>query len=506
MAMTTFRSVLSPLLLLLLFISAMQFTAASDQSPQQQPQQSLSPELLGDQAMKDERHFDAVREYTNAIKAEPSATLYQKRAVAYMHRQELQRALKDLNQALSLDENLKKSLQLRGDILIQFGEFDDATTDLRKLQSLQHSAAITRKLEVIRRGKSAIVGIKNILLTKDPTLARCQSARSQLAQLLDVAPQTYEALIFKARCALTQGEAHDALEATRVILQERKRDIAAMYLRARAYFAIGQPELAVKHTKEALKSDPDHRDSKNLFKRVKGMLRARASAQAAKASSQWTDCLAEVARAIELAADEEHYLRELYELQSEAALNGRQYADAVKAASWLIEKDPGHTQAYMWRARANMALEEYNRAKQDFQQVMNRDRGNREANAGYREAEQKAKVAKRKDYYKILGISKDATTSQVRKAYRKLAVLHHPDKQKSDDAKKEAEAKFREINEAYEVLNDQEKRGKYDRGEDLDERGGGGGAHHFHHSGGGFPFGNGFPFGAGGPRFQFRRG
>jgi DnaJ homolog subfamily C member 7 len=214
-------------------------------------------------------------------------------------------------------------------------------------------------------------------------------------------------------------------------------------------------ELFDRHAREALKFDPDHRASKNLFKRVKGMLRARDSARSAKENRRWSDCLADAARAIELASDEEQYLRELYELQSEAALNGREYAAAVTAASWLIAKDPAHNQAYMWRARANMALEEYARAKQDFQQVMNRERGNREATAGYREAEQKAKEVKRKDYYKTLGVSKDVPSAQIRKAYRKLAVLHHPDKQKGEEAKKEAEAKFREINEAYEVLNDE---------------------------------------------------
>lgn len=64
-----------------------------------------------------------------------------------------------------------------------------------------------------------------------------------------------------------------------------------------------------------------------------------------------------------------------------------------------------------------------------------------------------------KDYYKILGVSKNATQDEIKKAYRKLAVKYHPDKNPGDKA---AEAKFKEINEANEVLSDPEKRKRYD--------------------------------------------
>ncbi|MDJ1480022.1 J domain-containing protein [Cytophagaceae bacterium YF14B1] len=64
-----------------------------------------------------------------------------------------------------------------------------------------------------------------------------------------------------------------------------------------------------------------------------------------------------------------------------------------------------------------------------------------------------------KDYYKTLGVAKNATADEIKKAYRKLAVKYHPDKNKDD---KQAEDKFKEVTEAYEVLSDVEKRKKYD--------------------------------------------
>ena len=69
-----------------------------------------------------------------------------------------------------------------------------------------------------------------------------------------------------------------------------------------------------------------------------------------------------------------------------------------------------------------------------------------------------------KDYYSILGVSKDATDDEVKSAFRKLSMQYHPDRQvgKSESEKKAAEEKFKEISEAYDTLGDKDKRQKYD--------------------------------------------
>ena len=66
----------------------------------------------------------------------------------------------------------------------------------------------------------------------------------------------------------------------------------------------------------------------------------------------------------------------------------------------------------------------------------------------------------KRDYYEVLGVSKTASADEIKKAYRKLAKQNHPDLNPND---KEAEARFKEANEAYEVLSDQEKRARYDQ-------------------------------------------
>ena len=93
-------------------------------------------------------------------------------------------------------------------------------------------------------------------------------------------------------------------------------------------------------------------------------------------------------------------------------------------------------------------------------------------------------MADKRDYYEVLGVNKNATENEIKRAYRKVAKKYHPDMNPGD---KNAEEKFKEASEAYEVLSDPDKRARYDQFGHAAFEQGGGGAGGF----GGFDFGSG---------------
>ena len=112
-------------------------------------------------------------------------------------------------------------------------------------------------------------------------------------------------------------------------------------------------------------------------------------------------------------------------------------------------------------------------------------------------AQLELKRSKTKDYYKVLGVERDADERQIKSAYRKLSKTHHPDKAvKLGITKEDAEKKMASINEAYEVLSTPELRQRFDNGDDPN-------SNEPQHQHGGNPFGG---FGGGGNPFMFQQG
>lgn len=136
--------------------------------------------------------------------------------------------------------------------------------------------------------------------------------------------------------------------------------------------------------------------------------------------------------------------------------------------------DENYLKALLRRAKCYMDLGEYEDAVRDYERICKLDK-NRENKRLLQEAKVALKRSKRKDYYKILGVERNATENEIKKAYRKRALVHHPDRHANatDAEKKEQEKKFKELGEAYGVLSDPKKKARYDSGQDMEDYDGG---------------------------------
>ena len=170
---------------------------------------------------------------------------------------------------------------------------------------------------------------------------------------------------------------------------------------------------------------------------------------------------------------------------------------ALSACNAALAVDSVSAEALLLRGEAKGLGEDYEGMLLDYKQAKEYRSYDRSIDEKIQQATRLLEQSKRKNYYTILGIKRDATKSEIKKVYRKLALIWHPDKV-DEDKKAAAEIKFRDIAEAYTILTDDELRQKYDNGEDVS------GQAQQQQQQGGFPGGFRFP-GGGNFHFHFRQ-
>ena len=175
--------------------------------------------------------------------------------------------------------------------------------------------------------------------------------------------------------------------------------------------------------------------------------------------------------------------------------------EALRDSNQSIKLNPFYARGYIKRGNVYMELKMFDDARADFQKAKDLDPNVAGVEGYLNDANKSAEKARKRDYYAILGIDKNADEKEIKRAYKKMAMKYHPDRNsESEESKKMAEKKFIDVNDAYSVLSDPKKRSMYDQGYDpLNPEEASGGGMHFggdaseilkmFFGGGGSPFG-----------------
>lgn len=183
-----------------------------------------------------------------------------------------------------------------------------------------------------------------------------------------------------------------------------------------------------------------------------------------------------------------------------------------------VQLNPSSLYGLLHRAQKQIDADEFEEAIRNLETAKEENGNSQKLQDLLRKAHTLLKRSKQKDYYKVLGITRDAEERDIKKAWRKLSKLYHPDKAAANGfTPEEAQKKITAVNEAYEVLSDPELKARFDNGDDPNnpeqQQGGnpfhgspfGGQQFFFQQGGGGNPFGGGggFKFQGGGGPFGF---
>jgi len=334
-------------------------------------------------------------------------------------------------------------------------------------------------------------------------------AKEHYAQAIRVAESAPNLLYKRAHCQYFAGDMYEAIADTGKLLKIEGNNIEALELRGNAYYVLGELESAINHYRQGLKYDPEHKGCITGHRQVKKIKDLMSKAEKAGNEGKFENQIKFLLSLLE--ADPQHRtiaVKTQLDL-STAYLNNKQTKEAKELINVVIGKENNNVQAHRLLGKIHMELEEFDEAVYRYNKARELAPEDGGIEQELRKAEAAQKQSKQKDYYKILGIRRNAKPKDIKKAYRELALQWHPDKHTGEEDKEKATQKFAEISEAYEVLTDDEKRAKYDRGEEVFENQGNDGGHRGgqHYQFHGNPFGGGGQhFGGGGHQFHFQFG
>ncbi|KAF8395204.1 hypothetical protein HHK36_019147 [Tetracentron sinense] len=394
-------------------------------------------------------------------------------------------ALDDLNAAIEADPTLSEAYWHRASVLRQLCRYEESEKNYKKFLELKpETSAAEKELSQLLQAQSAL----NTALTLFDSDDFAKSLDYIDKVVLVFSPACSKAKLLKVKLLLAAKDYSGAISETGYILKEYENNLEALLLRGRAYYYLADHDVALRHFQKGLRLDPEHSELKKAYFGLKNLLKKTKSAEDNVERGKLRLAVEDFKGA--LAVDPNHiaYNVNLYLGLCKALVKLGRGKDALNSCTEALNIDGELIEALVQRGEAKLLTEDWEGAVEDLKSAAQMSPQDSNIRETLMRAEKSLKLSKRKDWYKILEISKTASISDIKRAYKKLALQWHPDK--NVDNREEAEDKFREIAAAYEVLGDDEKRVRYDRGEDIEDNMGMGG--------GGFD-----PFGGGGQQYTF---
>jgi DnaJ homolog subfamily C member 3 len=322
----------------------------------------------------------------------------------------------------------------------------------------------------------------------------------------------------RARCRFEKGEVQEGVNDLKHVLQINPGSLEPYpRISSMLFYSLGDMNKGIEKVNECLRSDADYeackklrRREKQLFKtleKVKNLMDSRQFNAASKllvGAGEMAGVLAEIKEDV-VQFTQSSFIHPkspngLYAIYVERACECfREMNSPRRAAPFCAEAltfNPMSLHGLLYQAQKQLDAEEFDAAMATLNTAKENHPGSQVIQQKLQEVQALLKRSKQKDYYKVLGVDREADDRTIKRAYRNLVRVHHPDKAAGRGLTKEqAEKKMAQINEAYEVLSDPELKAKFDQGEDPNDP---------MAQQGGHPF-QGSPFG-GGQQFFFQQG
>ncbi|KAG8039836.1 hypothetical protein G9C98_000565 [Cotesia typhae] len=413
------------------------------------------------------QYKSALASYSKAIKyCSNVAKYYGNRAACYMMLELYREALVDSRKSIEIDPTFVKGYTRTIRCCLKMGEIVEAETLLNKLNTIDPTAAksTTTESQEISYVQRFLKEAHAALESKDyRKVVYCMD------RCCDVSKYCPRFKLMKAESLTHLERYQEAQEIANNILHLDRSNVDATYVRGVCLYYQDNVDRAFTHFQEVLRLAPDYVKALKMYKKAKLLKQKKEDGNVAFKAGRYQEAYNLYSEALTIDPQNKINNTKLHYNRALTASKLGRLNEAITECTEALKLDDNYLKALLKRGACYMELQAYEDAVRDYEKAskINKSRDNRRL---LLEAKEALKRSKKKDYYKILGVERTASTDDIKKAYRKRALVHHPDRHSnaSDTEKKEQEKKFKEIGEAYTILSDPKKRSRYDRGGNID--------------------------------------
>ncbi|XP_076459361.1 dnaJ homolog subfamily C member 7-like isoform X2 [Babylonia areolata] len=421
----------------------------------------------GNEYYKQQKYREALECYTQAINICPScAAYYGNRAAANIMLKKYRDGLSDAQNAVQIDPTFVKGYIREGKCHMKLGNSMAASNSFHRVLELDpNNAVAVTELKGVKQLQEMESKVElNFVRGDHRTALYC------LDRCLDHSPACYRLKVQKAEALALLGRHQQAQELANDVILRDALNADALYVRGLSMLYQDQTDRAFQHFQQVMRLAPDHRKAKDAYQRAKKLRTQKEAGNTAFREGRMQEAFDLYTQALQIDPQNSCTNSKLYCNRGTVCSKLNKLDQAIKDFTQAIDLDDSYVKAYLRRAKCYMDTEQYEEAVRDYEKIykLQKSRDNKQL---LRDAKAALKGSKRKDYYKILGVGRSATDDEIKKAYRKRALIHHPDRHAhaSKEEQKKEEMKFKELSEAYSVLSDCKKRAQYDIGQDMDD-------------------------------------
>jgi len=419
----------------------------------------------GNALFKQSKYNEAINYYERAIKINNTIeVLYSNKGTCEKMLKNYKQAIKDYKKALEINPKNTKNLNRLASVYIIVGNFGEAEMNQQKALNLEPNNSVY---------KEQMNTIKKILEDE-------QKLREKLKeQKFDDAEEICKRLIEKApaftdfkkeyiQILLENVKLQDTLAyiSKEVNAEDKMKNEEFDYLTALTLYYDGQYDKAKKLLNIMIKNNNNEKNA-DLLKKVNEIESVKNKANEIFKQKKYEEAIEEYTKVLEFDPKNKKFNSLILANRALCYQKLNKNTEALRDSNQSIKLNPYYARGYVKRGNVYMELKMYDDAKADFQKAKELDPSVNGVEGFLNDAKNKAEKARKRDYYAILGIDRNASEHDIKKAYKKMAMKYHPDRNsESEETKKMAEKKFIDVNDAYSVLSDPKKKSMYDQGID----------------------------------------